>query len=102
MANNFSSANTKEDIERRIFERFPVLNDNAIFHNYFTSYDFHENEKDMVSFWKDVLMFIYESIFQTFAIRIDEIVESTKLRNRRPLGLENIIVRAWFNQFRSS
>jgi hypothetical protein len=90
---NFSLNNTKEDIERRIFERFPVLNDKKIFHNYFTSYDFHEKEKDMVNFWKDVLMFIYESIYQTFALRIEDIIETTKLRNRRPVGLENIIVK---------
>jgi hypothetical protein len=92
---NFSikNLNTKEDTERKIFERFPMLNDSKVFHNYFTSYDFHENEKDMVVFWRDVMRFIYESICQSFAIKIEELVEITKFKSRRPLGLENILVK---------
>lgn len=35
---------SKELCEKRILERFPVLNNDRTFHNLFTSYDFHANE----------------------------------------------------------
>lgn len=82
---------SKEECEKRILERFPSLIDDKLFHNYFCSYDFHYHENDMLEFWRDVLMFLYESVYETFAININEILEKTKLRNRRPLGLINII-----------
>jgi hypothetical protein len=89
--------NTKEEAERRILERFSILNDPKVLHNYFASYDFHENERDMVLFWKDVIMFIYESIFCNFALHIEDIIEVTKLKNKRPIGLQNILVINVFN-----
>ena len=82
---------TREESEKRILERFPILKNDKIFHNYFSSYDFHDNEKDMVEFWLDVINFIFESIFQSFAVRISDILDSSKIKNRKPLGLLNII-----------
>lgn len=83
----------REECEKRMFERFPILNDDKVVHNYFCSYDFHENEEYMIEFWRDVLGFIYESIKDNFGIRTNEILELSKIKNRRPLGLPNIIVR---------
>lgn len=82
----------REEIEKRILERFPVLNDNKVLHSYFSSYDFHENETYMVNFWRDVLYFIYESIKDTFAVKIEDLIDLTKLKNKRPIGLQNILI----------
>ena len=52
----------KEDIERKILATFPSLHHNHHFHIMFCSYDFHENEKSLVEFWKDVIEFLFESV----------------------------------------
>jgi hypothetical protein len=80
----------KEEIEKRILERFTNLNDSQQFHNLFCSYDFHENEKNLLEFWKDVIEFIYESIKNSHGIKLDDILEYTKIKGKKPLGLMNI------------
>ncbi len=82
---------TKEECEKQILDNFKCLKDENTFHNYFCSYDFHPQEKDLLDFWREVLNFIYESLYNKFAISISQILEKTKLRNRRPIGLPNII-----------
>jgi hypothetical protein len=83
---------TNEECEKRILERFSNLNNEKIFHNYFCSYDFHSKENDQLEFWRGVLIFLFESVYQTFSIPIKDILEKTKLKNKRPLGLQNIII----------
>jgi len=82
---------SREECERKIFERFPELEEDRIFHNYMVSYDFHPNEENMIHFWKDVLNFTFESVYQAFAIKLSTILDITRLKNRRPVGLQNII-----------
>ena len=48
---------TKEECEEKIMTRFEILKDNKVFHNYFSSYDFHDNEKDMLEFWEDITFY---------------------------------------------
>ena len=68
---------TKEEVETKIFGHFQILQDKKAFHNFFTSYDFRENEKDMVDFWKGVIDFYYDSLFKSFAA-IDGLQSTTK------------------------
>jgi hypothetical protein len=82
----------RDEIEKRLLERFPILNNERILHSYFSSYDFHENEKDMVIFWRDVLYFIYESVKDAFALKIDDLIDITRIKNKRPLCLQNILI----------
>jgi len=83
----------KEDVERRILERFPNLNDNQQYHNLFCSYDFHENEKNLLEFWKDVLEFLFESIKNSHGMRLEEILDYTKIKGKKPLGLNNVTIK---------
>lgn len=83
---------TREEIEKKILDRFPLLNDNKILHNYFASYDFHESEKDIVTFWREVLYYIYENLKESFAVTVEDIIDVTRIKNRRPVGLQNILV----------
>lgn len=86
-----SSTLKKDEIERRILERFPNLNDNQQYHNLFCSYDFHENEKNLLEFWKDVIEFICENIKNSHGIKFEEIFDYTKIKGKKPLGLTNIM-----------
>lgn len=83
----------KEDVEKRILERFTNLNDNQQYHNLFCSYDFHENEKNLLEFWKDVLEFLFESIKNSHGMRLDEILDFTKIKGKKPLGLNNVVIK---------
>jgi hypothetical protein len=89
--NNKSSQISREEIERRIFERFTELNVERNLHHYLISYDFHPSEENMIHFWEDVINFLLDSVYQSFSIKISTLLEVTKLKNRRPLGLQNII-----------
>lgn len=82
---------TQENYESKIYERFQILNNDKIFHNYFSSYDFHSNEQDVFNFWRDLLGYSYNSLFSSPAIKISILLEYTKFKNRRPIGLPNII-----------
>ena len=81
----------KDEIEKMIIERFIDLNDRQLYHNMFCSYDFHENEKNLLEFWKDVIEFTYESIKHSHGIKLDELYDYTKIKGRKPLGLTNIM-----------
>lgn len=83
---------SKEENDKKLIERFPVLKDDRIFHNYFSSYDFRPQESNLLEFWKEVLNFVFENIHQDFAVRNSEVIDSVRLKNKKPLGINNIIV----------
>jgi hypothetical protein len=88
--NSKNNALKKEEIEKRILERFSNLNDDQQYHNLFCSYDFHENEKNMLEFWKDVIEFLFESVKNTHGMKHEDIIETIKIKGKKPLGLSNI------------
>jgi hypothetical protein len=92
VASAIMPGNTREEVERRVFDRFRELNEERTMHYYFSSYDFHANEEDMIRQWGDILNYLYESVYQTFVIKISTLIEITKFKNRRPIGLNNIIL----------
>lgn len=83
---------TKEEVETKIFGHFQILQDKKAFHNFFTSYDFRENEKDMVDFWKGVIDFYYDSLFKSFALKVSTILDFSKFKGKNPMGLPNILI----------
>ena len=83
---------TKEDCEKKTLNRFSELNDKLTFHNYFSSYDFRDNEKSMLEFWEQIIYYFYDEIFNTFGMKISDILQYTKFRNNNPIGLENILI----------
>ena len=88
----YSNKITKEDCEKKIMVRFSELNDKQTFHNYFSSYDFRENEKSMLDFWEQIIYYFYDEIFNTFGMRISDILNYSKFKNSNPIGLENILI----------
>ena len=88
----YSNKITKEDCEKKIMVRFSELNDKQTFHNYFSSYNFRENEKSMLDFWEQIIYYFYDEIFNTFGMRISDILNYSKFKNSNPIGLENILI----------
>ena len=83
----------KEDVEKKLLDRFPEFNDNQQFHNLFCSYDFHESEKSLLEFWKDVIEFLFESIKNTHGIKLEEMLDYIKIKGKKPLCLSNITIK---------
>ena len=81
----------KDEIEKKLFEIFPDLKDEKKFHNFFSSYDFHDNEIFMVHFWKDIIEYITVHLKEDFAINYGQLISYTRFKNFTPLGLPNII-----------
>ena len=86
------SKKTKEEVESMVFNKFEDLKNEETFHNYFCSYDFHDNERYMVDFWEDVLLYYYETVFSTFGLKIEDVMSYSKFKGKNPIGLENILI----------
>jgi len=81
----------KQENEKKLMEKYPLLEDPKQSRYYFGSYDFHPNEQYIIDFWKDLIEFLYETTFNCFAAKLGDIYDLTKIKGKRPLGLANII-----------
>lgn len=81
----------KDEVEKKLFEVFPILNDESRFHDFFSSYDFHENESFMIHFWKDLLDYLIIQLNDNFSINYNQLISFTRLKYNTPIGLPNII-----------
>jgi hypothetical protein len=81
----------KDEVEKKLFEVFPILNDESRFHDFFSSYDFHDNEAFLVHFWKDLLEYVILHLNENFSINYGQLISLTRLKYKTPVGLPNII-----------
>lgn len=81
----------KDEVEKKLFEAFPILNDESRFHDFFSSYDFHENESFMVHFWKDLLEYLILHLNDNFSLSYGQLISLTRLKYNTPIGLPNIV-----------
>ena len=82
---------SKENVEKQILLTFEYLNNDSNLHRFFCSYDFREEEKDMLEVWSKILDFLYNNIFHTFGMTMEQIKNYTIIKNQIPIGLPNII-----------
>jgi len=81
----------KDEVEKKLFEAFPILNNESRFHDFFSSYDFHENEAFMVYFWKDLLEYLIIDLNTNFSINYGTLISLTRLKYNTPICLPNVI-----------
>ena len=87
-----SSLNFKtEDIENKILSRFTFLQQEGVLHKITCSYDFRENEKNMLDTWEKIIDFLLSDVFNCCAITMSDLHKYTVIKNKIPLGLNNII-----------
>ena len=82
---------TKENVEKKLLQKFEFLNDPKQLHNLYLSYDYDEKDENMVKIWEEILKYLYLGIFSTFGMKISEIKSYTIIKNKIPTGLNNII-----------
>ena len=80
-----------EDIENKILRRFTSLQQEAVLHKITCSYDFRENEKNMVDTWEQIIDFLLSDVFNCCAITMSDLKKYTVIKNNTPIGLNNII-----------
>ena len=80
-----------EEVEKKLISRFPFLQQEAGLHDLFSSYDFRENERNMVEVWNKILDYIINEVFGSFAISMSNLKKYTLIKGRIPVGLNNII-----------
>ena len=82
---------TKENVEKKLLQKFEFLNDPKQLHNIYLSYDYDEKDENMVKIWDEILKYLFLGIFSTFGMKISEIKSYTIIKNKIPTGLNNII-----------
>ena len=87
----YDLAISKEDVEKKLLIKFEFLNDPKQLHRLYVSYDYSENDENMVRTWDEILKYLFLNIFSTFGMKISEIKKYTIINNQIPVGLNNII-----------
>ena len=82
---------SKENVEKKLLQKFEYLKDPKSLHNLYLSYDYNEKDENMVKIWEEILKYLYLGIFSTFGMKISEIKSYTIINNKIPIGLNNII-----------
>ena len=80
-----------EDIEKKILTKFSNLQQEKALHQLFWSYDFREEEKNMVDSWEKIIDFLLSDVFNCCAITMSDLKKYTTIKNKTPIGLNNII-----------
>ena len=81
----------QEEIEKKILNRFNFLQQEGGLHQFFSSYDFRIDEKNMVEIWEKIIDYLLTDIFSSFAITMSDLKKYTIIKNRIPMGLNNIM-----------
>ena len=82
---------SNENVEKKLLQKFEFLKDPKQLHKLYVSYDYNENDENMVKAWEEILKYLYIGIFSTFGMKISEIKKYTIINNKIPVGLNNII-----------
>ena len=82
---------SKENVEKRMLQKFEFLNEPKSIHNLYVSYDYDEKDENMVKIWEEMLNYLFFGIFSTFGMKISEIKSYMIINNKIPMGLNNII-----------
>ena len=82
---------SKENVEKKLLQKFEYLKDPKSLHNLYLSYDYNEKDENMVKIWEEILKYLFQGIFSTFGMKMSEIKSYTIINNKIPVGLNNII-----------
>ena len=82
---------SQKEVEQKLLERFDFLQKKEGLHQFFSSYDFRLEERNMVETWEQILQYLLSDIFSSFGITMSDLKKYTILKNAIPIGLNNII-----------
>ena len=82
---------SQKQVEEKILDRFNFLKQEGGLHQTFSSYDFRLEENSMKELWEKILDFLYSEIFENIGITMSDLKKYTLIKNKIPIGLNNII-----------
>ena len=81
----------QDEVEKKILNRFNFLQQDKSLHLFFSSYDFRVEEKNMVEMWEKIIDYLLTDLFSSFAITMSDLKKYTIIKNKIPIGLNNIM-----------
>ena len=82
---------SKKEVEEKILEHFNFLKEEGGLHQVFSSYDFRFEENTMKEIWESILDYLFKEIFNNFGVSMGNLKKYTLIKNKIPIGLNNII-----------
>ena len=80
-----------KEVEEKILSRFDNLKQEKGLRHIYSSYDFRLEEKPMLESWEKILDFLLTDIFNTFGVKMSDLKKYLLIKNKIPVGLNNII-----------
>ena len=80
-----------DEVEKKLLKRFNFLQEEKSLHEFFSSYDFRLEEKNMIEVWNQILDYLLTDIFSSFGASMSDLKKYTIVKNRIPVGLNNLI-----------
>lgn len=80
-----------KEVEEKILSRFDNLKQEKGLRQIYLSYDFRLEEKPMLESWEKILDFLLTDIFNTFGVKMSDLKKYLLIKNKIPVGLNNII-----------
>ena len=80
-----------KEVEEKILSRFDNLKQEKGLRQIYSSYDFRLEEKPMLESWEKILDFLLTDIFNTFGVKMSDLKKYLNIKNKIPVGLNNII-----------
>ena len=81
----------QKEVEEKLLNRFDFLKQDGGLRQTYSSYDFRLEENSMKETWEKILDFLYSEIFNSYGIKMSDLKKYTLIKNRIPVGLNNII-----------
>ena len=82
---------TQKEVEKKLLEQFDFLQKEEGLHQFFSSYDFRLDERNMLEGWEQILQYLLSDIFSSFGVTMSDLKKYTIVKNTLPIGLNNII-----------
>ena len=82
---------SQEKVEKKLLNRFNFLQQEGGLLQLFSSYDFRPDERNMVDTWEKIIDYLLSDVFNCFGITMSNLKKYSIVKNRIPVGLNNII-----------
>ena len=76
---------------KEAYDAFDNLKQEKGLRQIYSSYDFRLEEKPMLESWEKILEFLLTDIFNTFGVKMSDLKKYLLIKNKIPVGLNNII-----------
>lgn len=90
--------NKSNEVEEKLLHQFYFLKEEQNTIKIFGEYNFDESEEIILEIWQKIIKYLLEDILCRMEISITDLKRYTKIKNKEPLGLKNILIRLRYNK----